>query len=126
MIRQLKTNEVESVLSQLVKKQDNKCAICGQFFTQRDYPVLDHDHDTGFIRGALHNSCNGTEGKIKVRAHFGHSGVSAYSYLIGLGKYLEAHKKPMWNFIHPNHLSENEKRLVRNKKARIKRAKAKA
>ncbi len=126
MIRQLKTNEVEGVLSQLVKKQDNKRAICGQYFTQRDYPVLDHDHGTGFIRGALHNSCNGTEGKIKAKAQMGHSGVSPYAYLIGLGKYLEAHKTPRWNFIHPNHLTENEKRLVRNKKARAVRAKAKA
>jgi hypothetical protein len=125
LIRQLKTNEVASILSQMVKKQDNKCAICGQYFTQRDYAVLDHSHDTGFIRGALHNSCNGTEGKIKVRAKFGHSGVSSENYLIGLGKYLEQHKTPRWNFIHPLHLSDDEKRLVRNKKARVTRAKAK-
>lgn len=125
MIRKLKTTEVASILDQLVKRQDNKCAICGQFFTQRDYPVLDHNHDTGYIRGAVHNSCNGTEGKIKVRAHFGHAGVSAYDYLIGLGKYLEFHKTPRYNFLHPTHLNADEKKLIRNKKARIARAKAK-
>lgn len=125
MIRQLKTNEVEGVLKQLVTKQGNKCAICGQYFTQRDYPVLDHDHTTGFIRGALHNSCNGAEGKVKVRAHLGHAGVSAYAYLIGLGKYLEAHKTPMWNFIHPEHVTADAKRIKRNAKARAARAKAK-
>lgn len=126
MIRQLKTSEVASVLQQLVKKQDMKCGICGQFFTKRDYAVLDHNHDTGFIRGAIHNSCNGTEGKIKVRAQFGHSGVSAEDYVIGLGKYLEHHKTPRWNFLHPTHLSTEDKRVIRNSKARAARAKAKA
>lgn len=126
MVRRLKTTEVASVLKQLVERQGSKCAICGQYFTQRDYAVLDHNHDTGYIRGAIHNSCNGTEGKIKVRAHFGHAGVSAYDYLIGLGKYLEAHKTPKYNFIHPSHKSDDEKRLLRNKRARAARVKAKA
>jgi hypothetical protein len=125
MVRQLKVNEVASVLQQLVKKQEMKCGICGQYFTQRDYAVLDHDHTTGFIRGAIHNSCNGTEGKLKARAQFGHSGVSAYDYLIGLGRYLERHRTPQYNFLHPTHMSEDAKRLNRNKRARVARAKKK-
>ena len=123
MAKQIKPNQVASVLDQLVKKQGNKCAICGKPFTARDRPVLDHDHDTGFIRAALHNSCNGVEGKVKVKARMGHKGVSPYDYLIGLGKYLEHHKTPRIQLIHPQHMTEEQKRLERNKKARLARAK---
>jgi len=38
----------------LTKKQDNKCAICGQ--TKK--LGLDHNHKTKFIRGLLCHSCN--------------------------------------------------------------------
>jgi len=119
----LKTNQVDSVLKQLVSKQGAKCAICGRPFTRKDYAVLDHDHDTGFIRGAIHNSCNGIEGKIKVIARRSHAGVQPYEYMIGLGKYLEKHSTPQVNILHPTHKTADEKRLERNRKAREARAK---
>lgn len=125
MIRQLKTSEVASVLKQLVTKQNGVCAVCGKPFTKIDKPVLDHCHTTGFIRGALHNSCNGAEGRVKTKAHLGHKGVSAYDYIIGLGKYLEKHQKPQYQLIHPQHMTEDQKRLKRNAKAREVRAKSK-
>lgn len=125
MVRQLKTTEVASILKQLVAKQGGLCEVCDKPFNARDYPVLDHDHTTGYIRGALHNSCNSAEGRVKTKAHLGHKGVSADDYLIGLGKYLEANKTPRYRFIHPSHMTEEQKRLQRNAKARTARAKAK-
>ena len=122
LAKQLKPTEVASVLSQLVKKQKNRCAVCGKPFTPRDKPVLDHCHETGFIRGALHNSCNGAEGRVKTKAKLGHAGVSAYDYLIGLGKYLDKHSKPQFQLIHPTHKTAEQKRLERNAKARKLRA----
>ena len=46
---------------ELKVKQDNKCAICG--CSDSDQRVLhnfavDHDHDTGEVRGLLCNQCN--------------------------------------------------------------------
>ena len=117
-MRRIKRTEVAAVLSQLVKKQDRKCAVCGQPFTRWDVPVLDHCHVTGFIRGALHNSCNGTEGRVRKVAQRGHKGVSSNEYLVGLGQYLD--KKPL-NLLHPEHKTDEEKRLERNAKARAKR-----
>lgn len=39
----------------LVANQDGRCAICGE----RAQPLcVDHDHDTGEIRGLLCSSCN--------------------------------------------------------------------
>ena len=126
MARQLRTSEVKSVCDQLVKKQGNKCAVCGKPFTPRDRAVLDHCHDSGFIRGALHNSCNGAEGRIKSKANMGHRGVKSADYVIGLGKYLEKHQTPQYQFIHPSHMTDDAKRLKRNAKARAARARKKA
>ncbi len=124
-ITKLKKTQVAGVLAQVIKKQGGKCAICGHPFTQRDIAVLDHCHDKGFIRGALHNSCNGIEGRVKKLTQFGHRGITPAKYVIGLGKYLETHQTPKYDYIHPSHKTEDEKRLERNKKARVKRAKAK-
>jgi len=122
----LKTTQLAGVLKQLVAKQGGKCAICKHPFTLRDYAVADHCHTKGFIRGALHNSCNGIEGRIKALAQRGHTGISSEKYVIGLGAYLAAHVVPQYQYIHPSHKSEDDKRLARNKKARLTRAKAKA
>jgi len=125
MAKQILQNQVASVLKQLVDRQSGKCAICGHPFTKRDRAVLDHCHDTGFIRGALHNSCNGIEGKIKVVARRSHTGVKPYPYLIGLGKYLDKHSTPQIQLIHPLHKTDEQKRLERNRKAREARARKK-
>lgn len=122
-MQRLTATQVPVVLKQLVAKQGNKCAICGHHFTARDGAVLDHNHDTGVIRGAIHRSCNQAEGKAKVVGHRGHKGVSSADYLIGLGKYLELHKTPRYAFIYPTHKTEEELRLERNAKARASRAK---
>jgi hypothetical protein len=40
---------------ELVKKQQNKCAICGALDPKFH---VDHDHETGKVRGLLCDSCN--------------------------------------------------------------------
>ena len=122
---QIKTSDIAQVRRKLMEKQDHKCAICHRPFTVRDGPVLDHDHDTGYIRGVLHASCNGAEGKIKVKALRSHKGVKAPTFLIELGEYLALHSTAQINLIHPSHKTEDQKRLQRNKKARLARLRKK-
>jgi hypothetical protein len=122
MATRLTVQQVPVILSKLVAKQQNKCAICGHHFTSRDYAVLDHDHKTGFIRGALHNSCNGIEGRIKSLAQRGHTGITSEKFVVGLGKYLEGSNPPKYKYLHPSHKTADEKRLARNTKARKQRA----
>ena len=43
-------------------KQSNKCAICGSTDWGRPSPSIDHDHETGKVRGLLCNRCNRTLG----------------------------------------------------------------
>lgn len=53
--------------NQLLKDQDGKCAICG--YSDRSnpnfFPVVDHDHETGKVRGLLCMNCNQAIGKFK-------------------------------------------------------------
>lgn len=46
----------------LLKQQDNRCAICKILL---DDPHVDHDHNTGIIRGILCNNCNVALGLFK-------------------------------------------------------------
>lgn len=109
MTRRIDESEVAQVRNQIKAAQGNVCALCGLPFTRGDYPVLDHDHTTGHIRGVLHNTCNSTEGKVRYQARRGHKGVSEYDYLINLGKYLDRHREPIIHLIHPEHKTEEEK-----------------
>jgi hypothetical protein len=38
--------------------QNNLCAICENDFTLKKPACVDHNHNTGKIRGLLHHSCN--------------------------------------------------------------------
>ena len=117
---------IPAVRTALLKKQGNVCAICQQPFTKKDVPCLDHCHKTGYVRGVLHRTCNGQEGRVLTKAIRGHAGVTGEDYIIGLGKYYDQFKTPQTPYIHPTHKTEDEKRLARNKKARVKSAQRRA
>lgn len=42
-----------------------KCAMCGRPFTSTDGAVVDHCHNSGIIRGCVHNTCNRVEGELR-------------------------------------------------------------
>jgi hypothetical protein len=43
---------------QLKEMQENKCAICGDLFTEKRLPNVDHCHNLNTVRGLLCNWCN--------------------------------------------------------------------
>jgi len=43
-------------LIELIRKQENKCAICGNVFTKEFH--IDHSHATNIVRGLLCEKCN--------------------------------------------------------------------
>ncbi|OCZ54353.1 hypothetical protein A7D23_06070 [Dehalobacter sp. TeCB1] len=51
----------------LLKAQDYKCAICGYSDTSDPnfFPVVDHCHETGYVRNLLCMNCNMAIGKFK-------------------------------------------------------------
>jgi len=110
-------------------EQNGLCPLCGKEIDLRvkGEGVIDHDHDTGRIRGVLHRSCNAAEGKIANAAARWGAKSSKYSdiitYLESVVTYL---KQEPTNFIYAMHKTEDEKRDMRNAKAREARARAKA
>lgn len=58
-------------------------------------------------------------------ARFGVSNANLPAFLHGAAKYLQIHKTNITGLIHPTHLTEDEKRLKRNKAAVKRRAVAK-
>lgn len=68
--RQVKANRLKHEygltmreFSLLRKAQENCCAVCRKTF--RKTPCIDHDHETGRVRGLLCNTCNTGIGMLK-------------------------------------------------------------
>lgn len=120
--KRLTWRQVKLITKTLVEKQKGICDICGYTFNDRDGIVLDHCHETGLIRGAIHRSCNGAEGKIRIKANWCHKRINKTDFIIALGKYLEKYKENPRNFLHPNHLNKEEKLIMNlvRKKSRAK------
>lgn len=109
----------------LLKEQGGLCPLCSKSIdlTIKGEGVIDHDHDTGRIRGLLHRSCNAAEGKISNAAARWGAKSSNYAdiipYLENVVRYL---KKPASTMVYPMHKTPDERRDARLLKAREQRA----
>jgi hypothetical protein len=70
--QKLRPKDLKSYRERLVKVQGNTCPLCELELLAED-AAMDHDHQTGHIRFALHKSCNRSEGDIKRAARFSRS-----------------------------------------------------
>ena len=121
-MRKLKQAEVKIVRDTLTKKQKGKCPLCSGSLAKKG-AVLDHCHDKGTIRSSLCRNCNGMEGKVKTAAIRSATKEGMIEWLINLAQYWKYHDENPSTLVYPSHKSEDEKRLARNKKARVSRAK---
>lgn len=136
MARRITKAEVPAVRARLQAAQGNKCALCSVDFNEKEVvggkvktkyrACLDHDHQTGYVRGILCNNCNGVEGKIFNLATRAKRRSTALQFLANLVRYWHKHRTDQTGIIHPDHLTSEEKRLARNKAERVRRAKAAA
>lgn len=121
--QRLTHSQVKEVRQQQFVKQGGICCMCGQRMKLAQ-AVLDHCHKTGAVRGTAHRSCNSLLGKVENNAvRFGVHDI--YSFLFGTASYLQLHKTNITGLIHPTHKTDEEKRLLRNKRAVAARAKKK-
>lgn len=127
----LKYSQVETVRVKILLSQERKCLMClaplGTSTKKR--PALDHDHNTGYIRGVLCLYCNGMLGKVEnaSRRAVGKTGDSL-AWLHRVVDYLDLHKTPAWSapgrrgLIYPTHKTPEDKRLATLAKAKARRA----
>ena len=124
-MRKLTQAELIVVREAMVKKQKHKCPLCGKSLRGRGVAVADHCHDTGTVRSALCRNCNGMEGKVRTAAIRSATKEGMIDWLINLAQYWKHHAENPSTYVYPTHKTEDEKRLARNKKARVSRAKSK-
>lgn len=109
--------------------QGGLCPLCGKpiDLTIPKEGVIDHDHDSGEIRGVLHRSCNAAEGKVANAVGAWGAKSMRYAdivpYLENMVAYL---KSARTGLIYPMHKTVDEKREARNKVIRERKAAAKA
>ena len=121
-MQRLKQSDVPMVRDKLAAKQGWVCPLCLGSLKSKQ-AVLDHCHDTGRVRAVLCRNCNGTgEGKVRTAAIRCASKTGMIEWLENLAAYWRYYEQNPRDFTYPSHKSEDEKRLARNKKARLKRS----
>ncbi|WP_331694592.1 endonuclease domain-containing protein [Pandoraea sputorum] len=107
--------------TKMLREQNNTSPITGLQITD---PVLDHCHKTGCIRAVLNRWENAVLGRLENWASRLGGGVDPIRFLRGVADYLEFHQQFPSNVLHPTYKTEDQKRDLRNKKAREARRKA--
>lgn len=120
-MQRVKRKDLEKIRDELIEKQGGRCAICGQWFAE--YPkrdiVVDHDHVTGVIRGALCRNCNRAEGKVRTQCVSAKRQSTPLKWLIKLCKYLILHNEPQTEWLHPTYKSPEELQEIKREKQRM-------
>lgn len=116
-----------------LQAQGDLCPLCGKPIDLKipKEGVVDHDHDTGEIRGILHRSCNSGEGKVaNAMGSWVVKNMSYPAIIAGLERLLHYLKTARTGYIYPTHISKEEaERKAKNKRnlqAKERRAKQKA
>lgn len=120
----LKPKDIPKIRLLLQEKQGHACVLCGIDLRQNN-PCLDHDHQTGRIRGVLCGNCNGIEGKVFNLARRAKRERTPAEFLTSVLSYWEAAEMYPYDYWHPKHRTADEKRVARNRKARLRRKKNK-
>lgn len=88
--------EAISVRNRLLQQQNHICPICMQPIEGDAY--LDHDHQTGLIRAAVHPSCNTGLGFIETCINrMGHD-----EFLRNISEYILSHRNKEFGIVYPS------------------------
>lgn len=119
----LTASQVAPFRTALLAQQGGRCSLCGLPCTAKE-AVLDHNHNTGAVRATIHRGCNSLLGKLENNAaRYGVRDIGIFAN--GVASYLRTHLTNVTGKLHPTHKTDDEKRLLRNKRARVARTKKK-
>ena len=127
--RKISARELPAIRTQLLDQQGWRCMLC-----ERDMRMVrpkqrcvDHDHaktgpSAGAIRGVLCSNCNGNEGRINTRVVCSKGTLSKVEWLENLLNYWKTHRTNQTGLVHHTYKTPDELRLLRNRRARQRRA----
>lgn len=117
-MNRLKAKDIPAWREKQLEKQARIDPITGLFISN---PCLDHRHSDGICRQVLERETNAFEGKVfnAWRRYLRHKGVTLETALSGLLAYYRVDYSG--NPLHPSHRSSEEKRILRNKRAKRRR-----
>ena len=119
-MKRLKQSEIKAYREQRLARFGGVCELCGLPLDPKD-AVLDHSHQHGWIRGVLHRGCNSLLGKVE-NNYKRYNIPSLERCLVNMYLYIASGNKPFPEDVyHPSYRTPEEKRLLRNKRARRKR-----
>ena len=119
----MKQSDIPEIRKMLIAKQNGVCPICGKDLTRVSpvNQVVDHCHETGFVRAVVHRGCNKVEGSVlNTVRRWGKAGTmdEIISTMIRLVSFWELHATPQTDIIYYNHKTAAEKRAAYNAKRR--------
>lgn len=119
-MQRLRHKDIPEAKALMLEAQNWRCGIC-----QRDLKkvepknrCLDHSHLTGQLRAVCCRQCNSGEGRIWNWANRSKQDMKVLDWLRACMAYIEEHEANPSGVYHPTHLTDEEKRIKRNKKAR--------
>jgi len=111
-MKRLKQKDINDFRLGQLLVQGGVCPLCKTKIKPEE-AVLDHCHETGYVRAVLHRSCNQAEGRILSWARRSRD-TDPYHFIRNV---CDLHSKDHTNNpIHPKHLTETEKELKKLKK----------
>lgn len=122
--RRITAAELPAIKLRILREQNDLCPLCDTGLKYED-ACQDHSHKSGLLRGVLCRNCNGIEGKIFNLANRAKRGKSVKDWIGALILYWIKYETDQTGLYHPLHRTADEKRLLRNKRARRKRADSK-
>jgi hypothetical protein len=105
--------QISRYRDELLLAQGGRCPLCGELINGD--AVLDHDHKSGHVRGVLHRSCNGLEGKIANWIKSFGRNLDMSSLLSSLVRYQAGEYSS--NPLHPFHRTEIDKEIKKLQRA---------
>jgi len=125
-MHRLRPKDLPAAKALMLEAQGWRCGICQRDMRQVEPKnrCLDHSHITGQIRAVCCRACNGGEGRIWNWANRSKQDMTVLDWLRACMAYIEEHEANPSGVYHCTHRTPEEKRIARNKKARL-RAKKK-
>lgn len=128
-MRKLARTSMPSYRKKLLAEQGGCCPLCKYpiDLSIKGEGVVDHNHDTGEIRGILHRSCNAAEGKAANAIGRWGTKVNTYPAIIEFTeRLLNYWKTAGTGMVYHSHKSPEEKAQADKLKARKRAAESRA